>query len=164
MSSAIRNGGSTSQTRLFSMKVGSEKERYESELLKELDALGEETFAEVASERLQYYMEGKKVDEQTYYESRYKPLENDAANTEEAYAKMMIGAKVLEYGSNFSSKIFDPASVVESTEELIENILRRSVSKNINNIISRNQTQAAQQLQMMNMQTSVMPLPYSRVV
>lgn len=85
-------------------------------------------------------MESKKVDDSTYYESRYKPLDNDSSNAEEAQAKMMVQSKVMEYGSNIPAKIYDPSGVIATSDELLENILRRSVSKNISNIINRNQS------------------------
>lgn len=94
--------------RLFGVCSKEDKEKQEQELLHELDSLGAELYAESASEKLSYYLENKKVDSDQYYESKYKPFENDSANNEEAYQKLMAYAKVQEYGSNFKTTVYDP--------------------------------------------------------
>jgi len=85
-----------SQRKLFSLLSKAEREEREEQLLKELDTLPEAKYAEGVSERLNYYLENKKVDTDVYYESKYKPLDNDGgvASSEEAYQKLMQIAKV----------------------------------------------------------------------
>ncbi|KAL4430410.1 hypothetical protein ABPG74_013260 [Tetrahymena malaccensis] len=116
--------------RLFDLGSIEDKQQTELFYLQQLEQLPEDKYAEGASEKLKHYLESKKlIDTNQYYESKYKPLEqNDISNSDEAYQKQMNQAKILEYGSNFDSSVYDPNQVIQNEDELLDSILKKSVS------------------------------------
>ncbi|EAR84102.2 hypothetical protein TTHERM_00756500 (macronuclear) [Tetrahymena thermophila SB210] len=116
--------------RLFELGSTEDKKQVELFYLQQLEQLPEDKYAESASEKLKHYLESKKlIDTSQYYESKYKPLEqNDISNSDEAYQKQMNQAKILEYGSNFDPSVYDPNQVIQNEDELLDSILKKSVS------------------------------------